>query len=577
MNILIGTKTDTEAILLSAKTDLTLFWEDFGIEWNVSFSSDDSVFHLLPSEKTLSFPSIEHLFIRFPHEEEERRLSHIHQLLTLLCEKHLVGRRHPDQAILNKTTQLSFFGKQAPRTLITNDKDRLPSHGSWIVKSLSSTRSQVCELIELEKRPLSTPVLIQERCEGQQFKAHFIKIRQHLFTFIIKIDTGALDYRHTSCKVQFSEAIKCPKHLVAVAKKLSTSFKTNYLDIDYFETGSQTTILEWNDSPCAASFEKELGKIDLPFSRLIFTKEAVVCLGTREDRTLAIFTRSAQTHTPLMSLYYEDIGTQWNYKFENGILVFYQNDQPIVPAGIYDRGVEANDDHPHVLLCRGLGKVLDLYRGPIVSRPQTHFRNGSKLFQAISSIKTAILKAKTSRITLPTSYFIKGDSELLNKMGIPPLIVKSASGVRSQVVDTSVFSEWNKKALKNVPTLFQEKIEGDDLRLHTLKNFLFAVRLENKKGVDYRYAEDLPTFVPFKASEELRKFSQALLETEQNPFLGIDLLEQNGRYYCLEANPGPGWTYFAIHSPSPRRWCKAVSHKILEQLEKKESFHAMES
>ena len=48
-------------------------------------------------------------------------------------------------------------------------------------------------------------------------------------------------------------------------------------------------------------------------------------------------------------------------------------------------------------------------------------------------------------------------------------IVKSLSGVRSIVVDDKDFSLWDFSNLEHLPVLFQEKVEGYDLRVHVFK------------------------------------------------------------------------------------------------------------
>jgi D-alanine-D-alanine ligase-like ATP-grasp enzyme len=43
---------------------------------------------------------------------------------------------------------------------------------------------------------------------------------------------------------------------------------------------------------------------------------------------------------------------------------------------------------------------------------------------------------------------------------------------------------------------------------------------------------------------------------ERNSFLGIDLMFARGKFFCLEANPGPGWSTF--NHPSKSEFARAI-------------------
>ncbi|MGK5595274.1 MAG: hypothetical protein ACSNEK_07955 [Parachlamydiaceae bacterium] len=117
---------------------------------------------------------------------------------------------------------------------------------------------------------------------------------------------------------------------------------------------------------------------------------------------------------------------------------------------------------------------------------------------------------------------------------------------------------------KHLPTLFQEKIEGSDIRVHVCGKTIWALRVANKDCIDYRYAsKGIIKYQKIQLTKEIKAFCQTIAQYENNRLVGVDLMKTKNSYFCLESNPGPGWSTFN-HS-SKREFAKQVLGKLLRR------------
>ncbi|MGB0036070.1 MAG: hypothetical protein WBP79_11405 [Candidatus Acidiferrales bacterium] len=127
------------------------------------------------------------------------------------------------------------------------------------------------------------------------------------------------------------------------------------------------------------------------------------------------------------------------------------------------------------------------------------------------------------------------------------VIYKSLSGVRSIV---SCLTPGHRKRFADLrwcPTQFQEYVPGTEFRVHVIGESVFAGEIVSD-AVDYRYAENQglsagirAAKLPPRISERCRQLASAMKLLAA----GIDLRRTpDGRWYCLEVNTSPGFTYF---------------------------------
>lgn len=134
------------------------------------------------------------------------------------------------------------------------------------------------------------------------------------------------------------------------------------------------------------------------------------------------------------------------------------------------------------------------------------------------------------------------------------LIYKSASGVRSIVQEFGEKAEKQLKAIIACPTLFQQLVAGTNIRVHVVGNQLFATKITTDT-IDYRYAHKYggqTRLETYELPETIQQQCFALSRGLQLALVGIDLLlTPDNEYYCFEANPSPGFSYFEHHTGQP--------------------------
>ena len=98
--------------------------------------------------------------------------------------------------------------------------------------------------------------------------------------------------------------------------------------------------------------------------------------------------------------------------------------------------------------------------------------------------------------------------------------------------------------------------------MHVCDSVFWTLKVENKDHVDYRYStRGSVKYEQTKINNEVRKFCKAIAAEEQNCLIGVDFVHSDGNYYCLESNPGPGWSTF--NHPSKADFALAVFSTLM--------------
>ena len=185
----------------------------------------------------------------------------------------------------------------------------------------------------------------------------------------------------------------------------------------------------------------------------------------------------------------------------------------------------------------------------IINRPSAEATNHSKLNQA------RFLRACGFRV--PDSAITNDLSEVrsfLSRHG--RVIYKSMSSVRSVVKELHACTL---DRLGNIgPALFQQRIVGDNLRVHVIGEKAFSCLIRSP-SVDYRYGPasletaHLPDEITARCITLARQLGLVLA--------GIDLIvTSTGKYYCLEVNPNPAFSYFELSDDNE------IAHAVAQAL-----------
>ncbi|MEO6694104.1 MAG: RimK domain-containing protein ATP-grasp [Ignavibacteria bacterium] len=174
----------------------------------------------------------------------------------------------------------------------------------------------------------------------------------------------------------------------------------------------------------------------------------------------------------------------------------------------------------------------------VVNKLRNSFSNESKTFQQITISKAGFMTPKTLVTNCPEQVF-EFYRSCNNK-----IIFKSNSCIRSIVTKFSPKHFKSAGLIKNCPVHFQEMIEGTDVRVHTIRDKVFATAIKSD-AVDYRYAgryRKPVQFCSYKLPEEISNACVQLTKDFGLEISGIDLKQTaNGDFYCFEVNPSPGF------------------------------------
>ncbi len=184
----------------------------------------------------------------------------------------------------------------------------------------------------------------------------------------------------------------------------------------------------------------------------------------------------------------------------------------------------------------------------IINKTENMASNSSKPYQTELIRKTG-LKVPRSIITTDIDEVKK----FHKKYG--SIIYKSISGVRSIV---SKLTEKKYDRLNNIkwcPTQFQEYLTGKDWRVHVVGNKIFPCRIDTTAETDYRYTSVQGGKTEIFADKIPKNIEQKCFEISKKlklPVVGIDLrFTNNKEWYCFEANPSPGFTYYQNYTGLP--------------------------
>lgn len=196
----------------------------------------------------------------------------------------------------------------------------------------------------------------------------------------------------------------------------------------------------------------------------------------------------------------------------------------------------------------GLMALAEALPCAVVNRLGGGMSNNSKAYQALLLRRCGLSVPPTLVTTDPAAarrFYEECGGEV---------IYKSLSGVRSIVRRLEPEQLSRLELLRHGPAQFQAFIPGDNVRVHTVGERLFATEVLSD-AVDYRYARRdghgvtmAPTMLPLEIEEACLRAARDL----DLLLTGIDLKRTpDGEYYCFEVNPSPGFLYYERQTLQP--------------------------
>jgi hypothetical protein len=195
----------------------------------------------------------------------------------------------------------------------------------------------------------------------------------------------------------------------------------------------------------------------------------------------------------------------------------------------------------------GLSGWLEMTSALVVNRPSAMASNNSKPYQ-MELIRAVGFEVPDTLVTTDPAAVLS----FWKKHGT--VIYKSMSGIRSIVTRLRPEHRGKFPDVSHCPTQFQEYVEGTDIRIHVVGDEVFACEILSDAD-DYRYPSHQSAGprvrsrrVPDSLASRCRRLAAAL----DLAVTGIDLRRTSaGRFYCFEANPSPGFSFYEEATGQP--------------------------
>jgi glutathione synthase/RimK-type ligase-like ATP-grasp enzyme len=190
---------------------------------------------------------------------------------------------------------------------------------------------------------------------------------------------------------------------------------------------------------------------------------------------------------------------------------------------------------------------LEMTTACVVNRPSSMVSNGSKPYQ-LEILSTHGFDVPATLITTDPEAVLRFWTEHAS------VIYKSISGTRSVV---SRLDESHLSRLEYVtwcPTQFQQFVPGRDHRVHVVGDDIFACEVLSDAD-DYRYAGlhgEPASLRVARLPDDVAERCVAVTRLLGLHLAGIDLRRApDGRWFCFEVNPSPGFSYYEAHTGQP--------------------------
>jgi glutathione synthase/RimK-type ligase-like ATP-grasp enzyme len=183
----------------------------------------------------------------------------------------------------------------------------------------------------------------------------------------------------------------------------------------------------------------------------------------------------------------------------------------------------------------------------VVSRPSAMASNNSKPYQ-LRLIRAAGFEVPDTLVTTDPAAAV----EFWEQQG--DVVYKSVSGVRSIVSRLRPEHRDRLQDVAHCPTQFQQYVDGVDFRVHVVGEEAFGCEVRSTAD-DYRYPQRQGADVWVQSCDvppDLADRCRRLAASLNLPVAGIDLRRTpTGEWYCFEANPSPGFSFYEEATGQP--------------------------
>jgi hypothetical protein len=189
-------------------------------------------------------------------------------------------------------------------------------------------------------------------------------------------------------------------------------------------------------------------------------------------------------------------------------------------------------------LTQALRAWLDTAPGKVANRTRAGAHNGAK------PLHEAILGGMG--FSLPDSLTSCDLDELAEFAAGGPTVSKALCGARAhtEVATSASLAGFDPRG---GPVHLQRRVDGDDARIHVAGDELVAQRAPASGGVDYRRDGGFAGLEVFEPPADICEAVIAGSKELGLDFAGWDFrISPDGRYWCLEVNPMPGYGAYDV-------------------------------
>lgn len=199
----------------------------------------------------------------------------------------------------------------------------------------------------------------------------------------------------------------------------------------------------------------------------------------------------------------------------------------------------------------GLNAWLEHIPGKVINRPGSHAHNFCKPLHEDFMRRWGF--------SVPESLTSSNREQLLTFASSSETILKPLSGIRANSELIEIERLRDEFSRSQGPIHLQKFIPGVDVRAHVVENVVHS-ELILADAPDYRSGRSL-RFQPHQLPEDLERRLILATKTMGLSFAGWDFkLDHKGHYWCLEANPMPGYDGY------DRRLGGRITESLLEML-----------
>lgn len=293
----------------------------------------------------------------------------------------------------------------------------------------------------------------------------------------------------------------------------------------------------------------------------------ILIIGLATDTTTVHSVMSARSHghcVAFMELrsFLERGDFFWDSRNRRGHIeldqVRYKFPSPDI-SGVYCRIIDLSERFTGAMRDRmrsrvkGLSKILNETDVFVVNRPGRDISNAAKVYHS------EILRKLGFRIP---PYVLTSDEQQARTFlaRYPNAIFKGASSAKTIATKVSEKHMPQLHRVAHTPVLFQERIEGDEIRMHLVGSEAFAERIITQ-AVDYRFDSDSKRMEATPVPANILALAQNYRALSGLSLIGMDFrVTSSGEYFVLEANPMPGYDGY------DRRAGGAISRALFSML-----------